>query len=109
MEILRLLEQYHSIYSYQILEYKTWSVGAYLKLKILFRDNSVLFVKEFVNETERNYSYHWQNKRGQLIQRWDNAPHHKKVKTFPHHIHRNNKISESTEISLRDVLKTIDF
>ena len=26
-------------------------------------------------------------KNGQLIIRWDNAPHHKQIQTYPHHKH----------------------
>src|SRR5215813_1608112 len=30
---------------------------------------------------------HWQQGDGRLRRRWDNAPHHKEVPTFPHHVH----------------------
>lgn len=33
------------------------------------------------------YSFHWQNAKGQLLKRWDNAAHHPDVTTYPHHIH----------------------
>lgn len=33
------------------------------------------------------YSFHWQNSDGKLCKRWDNAAHHSKVSTYPHHIH----------------------
>ncbi|NJN84829.1 MAG: hypothetical protein HC802_22765 [Caldilineaceae bacterium] len=33
------------------------------------------------------YSFHWQDPEGLLIARWDNAPHHPELSTFPHHIH----------------------
>lgn len=33
------------------------------------------------------YSFHWQRNDGTLICRWDNAPHHRDVTTFPHHLH----------------------
>lgn len=33
------------------------------------------------------YRHHWQDDNGQLIKRWDNAPHHPEVDTFPHHLH----------------------
>lgn len=33
------------------------------------------------------YSFHWQHPDGHLICRWDNAPHHPELSTFPHHIH----------------------
>lgn len=33
------------------------------------------------------YSFHWQDESGRLLKRWDNAPHHPEVSTFPHHLH----------------------
>jgi Family of unknown function (DUF6516) len=108
VEILKLLEQYLSITQFEVEQYKSWELGFYVRLKITFKDNSVLFVKEYTSETERNYSYHWQSKEGDLIIRWDNAPHYKKIKTFPHHRHVGSKVFESYEITLKDILVFID-
>lgn len=33
------------------------------------------------------YSFHWCHADGTLIYRWDNAPHHRYLETFPHHLH----------------------
>ena len=33
------------------------------------------------------YNYHWADATNQLIQRWDNTPHHPEVSGFPHHAH----------------------
>jgi len=33
------------------------------------------------------YSFHWQRKDGTPICRRDNAPHHRDLVTFPHHLH----------------------
>ena len=33
------------------------------------------------------YRFHWQNESGKLIKRWDNAPHHLEIVTFPDHLH----------------------
>jgi len=33
------------------------------------------------------YRHHWQDSTGRMIKRWDNAPHHPTVDTFPHHLH----------------------
>lgn len=40
------------------------------------------------------YSYHWEDDRGQLRCRWDNAPHWPDIPTHPHHKHikSGNKI-----------------
>jgi hypothetical protein len=53
----------------------------------------------FVEMTERvlevhgtlevtKYRHHWQDGNGVLIKRWDNAPHHPAIETFPHHLHQ---------------------
>jgi hypothetical protein len=38
---------------------------------------------------------------------WDNAPHHKHLKTFPNHMLKNDLIEESDIISIKEVLKYI--
>jgi hypothetical protein len=39
--------------------------------------------------------------------RWDNAPHHYHLLTFPHHKHTAKGIVESLEISLPEVIEEI--
>ena len=34
------------------------------------------------------YAFHCQDRDGQCVARFDNAPHHRNVATFPHHLHR---------------------
>ena len=41
------------------------------------------------------------------IFRYDNAPHHRNIATFPHHKHSGEDILESTEPTLFDVLLEI--
>jgi hypothetical protein len=43
--------------------------------------------REYFSKTGRKYSFHWQKKSGEMISRWDNAPHHTHISTFPHHRH----------------------
>ena len=33
------------------------------------------------------YRIHWQSADGRLKRRWNNAPHHRGIPTFPHHVH----------------------
>ena len=42
-----------------------------------------------------------------MIFRYDNVPHHKEIKTFPHHKHLQDKVVESQEINLYDILLEI--
>ncbi|MCE7734208.1 MAG: hypothetical protein GPJ54_04960, partial [Candidatus Heimdallarchaeota archaeon] len=41
------------------------------------------------------------------ILRWDNAPHHPKIVTFPHHKHAPDP-QASDEIQLKEVLRYIE-
>jgi len=106
---LELLEKSPVIKSYEILDYKEGGSFYFLKIKAVLVDGSVLHIREFVSEDEYNYSFQWQ-KDGNLITRWDNAPHHKDIETFPHHKHVGSKdnVQPSGEISLEDVLGVIE-
>ncbi len=87
------------------------SVSGFLDCKVLLIDGSELFVTEyfavFDDKIQRDkYSYHLQ-KNGELIIRWDNAPHHKELFTFPFHVHRKDGVHESKEMMVEDVLEEI--
>jgi hypothetical protein len=43
-----------------------------------------------------------------MIIRWDNAPHHKTLNTYPHHIHLNDEIIDSYEITFEDIFGRIE-
>jgi len=107
MTILESLKNSKIVLDFSILEFKNFSDGFYIKVKVIFVDNSELFLKEYNDKTKRNYSYHWQNNNGELLVRWDNAPHHRNIKTFPHHKHVKEEIDESYEVTLEDILKRI--
>jgi hypothetical protein len=44
-----------------------------------------------------------------MIFRYDNAPHHRNIATFPHHKHVGNNVSPSREPSLSTVLEEVAF
>ena len=108
METLRLLDEIAWIESYDVQDYRQWREGFYYRLKIQITDHSILFVREYVDETERIYAFHWQDENNELILRWDNAPHHQQIATFPHHKHTPEGVFENVEISLPDVLAEIE-
>lgn len=81
-----------------------------VKAKILFTDGSNLRILESViNGKLVAYSYYWLDESNQLIVGWDNAPHHKDIKTYPHHKHigKQTSVAISNEHSLKDVLRFI--
>jgi len=105
---LEILENSQIVINYNILDFKYGkNYYYYLKIKAILINNSELFIRLFVSDTEYIYSFHWKNDKNTYI-RWDNAPHYKNVTTYPHHKHINDQVTESYEICLEDVLKYIE-
>jgi hypothetical protein len=75
VEILRLLDASPVVQDYEVLDFKTFGDGWYYKVEVEFEDDSVLHAREYVDEEDRTYSYHWQDESDRLRIRWDNAPH----------------------------------
>ena len=75
---------------------------------IIFKDGSVLHFKEVILGGERHYRYHYMNDEDILICRWDTAPHHREVSSFPFHIHFPHGVEESKEIDLIFALNKIE-
>ena len=64
-------------------------------------------VKNTDIEPKIKYRYHYMDENNKMIFRYDNAPHHSEVQTFPHHKHELDEISSSKEPNLYDVLLEI--
>lgn len=83
------------------------------RFKVIFKDDSIVEITERLIESSNKikrtkYSYHYQDKNGKLLKRWDNAPHHPEIKSYPHHLHiSKSKVIESNEISAFDMLKEL--
>lgn len=107
LRTLKLLRSCKIIKDYEIIDFKKGRDFYFLKAKATLNDNSGLYIREFVSEHEYLYSYHWQNENRSIILRWDNAPHHKHIRTFPHHKH-TPEIEDSEELTLEEVLKVIE-
>ena len=104
----RTLESLHNevIRSYEILDFKSGESFYFLKVKATLIDGSQLHIKEYTSFDSYFYSYHRQDPNGSLRTRWDNAPHHRELCTFPNHKPSPN-LEESMETSLEEVLKEI--
>jgi len=81
--------------------------------KIKFRDGSLLHFLEFVSVKDEinkfKYSYHFQTEDRRLIFRYDVAPHHKDISSFPHHKHLGpGKVTAATAPNLKEVLQEIE-
>ena len=108
LRTLELLQNSIAVKRFEILDFKSGKKFYYLKIRADIKNNAELFRREYMSAREGKYSYHWQEKDGKLITRWDNAPH-QKIKTFPHHKHLSDgTVVESYEITLEKVLKSIE-
>jgi hypothetical protein len=107
MAIFKLLDSFSFVKNFKILDFKVFDSGVYYKIVIFLKNGTTLHARKYCNRQERNYSFHWQDQKGNLILRWDNSPHHEQLLTFPHHKHCKNYVEESMEITLEDVLLAI--
>lgn len=106
-DILNLLSESDIIKEHEILNLLQDEEFYYLRIKSSIIDESILHIKIYLSNTEYNYAFHWQKEDGELIIRWDNAPHHQELSTYPHHKHISHEVKESYTITLSDVLKEI--
>jgi hypothetical protein len=84
--------------------------GETLRVILYLKDGTNLRVGEqWDGVVLKRYSYYWLTSANELKIGWDNAPHHTRVKTFPHHKHigQQKNIEPSMETCLEDILKVI--
>jgi len=84
----------------------------YLKGRLIIIDSSILEIALFVTEFRKTlsidkYRLHYMNSAGQVLFRYDNAPHHPDIDTHPHHKHTSAKIGASNVPSMQDILNEI--
>ncbi len=85
-----------------------------IKGLLRFSDHSQLIFSEAVRwqnqqPLKERYVYHYQNAQSELIFRYDNAPHHPMIATFPHHKHVGMKVEPASAPDLSEVLKEIEL
>lgn len=109
---LQLLESIHNaphVISSNLHFEEIDSSECYIRGVITLIGNYELHIAEYV-ETEPTllrpkYRYHLQSPKGDLISRWDNAPHHPTVATFPNHLHNwADSIFPSSPMDVASVL-----
>ncbi len=105
--MLRALNKFPEIIlSYKVTKFEQFGAFFKLRAEVELIDRSKLFIRETVlDETNRKYAYHWQDRDGKLIIRWDNAPDWE-VGTFPHHKHmgKEDRVEPSYERTLEQVM-----
>jgi hypothetical protein len=81
----------------------------FLRARAEVIDGSVLYVREAFFPNHSKYSYHWQTQTGELLLRWDNAPHHPEVPTHPDHKHEGGHIGPSARPSIEEILQELEI
>lgn len=108
-QILQYLKTSKVVISFEILDSRKNLGGIksdYIRIKAALIDGSELHIKEYRTREQRSYSYHWQVGLN-MIMRWDNAPHHVNIPTYPHHVH-TPKVEPSNNIELQSVLVLLE-
>jgi hypothetical protein len=108
LEIIKYLEESPIVKNFILRDFKSFSDGFYINISVNLVDNSLLYISEYIDKSERNYSYHWQDSDSNLIIRFDNAPYHRSVTTFPHHKHIKNEIFENNLITFSEIMNYIE-
>lgn len=86
----------------------------YIKGKLYLYSGFTLHVAEYVAIQAgvpqiSKYRYHLQDRDDNFIARWDNAPHHQEIPTYPFHKHcQNGEIISSLEMDIPRVLIELD-
>ncbi len=81
-----------------------------LRVILYLKDGSNLRVTEqWDGKMLKRYSYYWLTPGNELKVGWDNAPHHAKMESFPHHKHvgRQDNLQPSTETRLEEVMRVV--
>jgi hypothetical protein len=87
-------------------------LSLYLKGNLRFIDSTVLEIALFGNNAARGvivdkYRFQYMTTDGQMIFRYDNAPHYPDISTFPHHKHTSGKIIPASMPAITDLLNEI--
>jgi len=59
---LSFIEKSKIVKSYEIQDFKQGKDFFYIKIKLIFTDESECYIREFTSETGYLYSYYWQGK-----------------------------------------------
>ena len=91
-------------------EKKSSNVGL-LVGKAVLTDFSQLHFMEYIELDKKQpvvtYRYHYQSPNKELIFRYDNSPHYRNLKTFPHHKHLKDAVMNSRQKSLSEIIDEI--
>lgn len=81
--------------------------------RLKFYDGSLLDFDEVVllqseQLVKLRYAYHYQSASGDIIFRYDNAPHYPNIITYPHHKHVGSNVEPTQVPDLSEILNEIE-
>lgn len=76
----------------------------FIKGQITFADGSRLEFAEQLPTERKKFRFHFMDAQKNLIVRWDSAPHHKSLSTYPFHKHTTDGVEEHPAITLLEAL-----
>ena len=120
-ELDELISTSPKVIDVEIIRRSVWDTElekiALYRYRLKMSDRSLLELTERLVEekgvlSKKKYRHHWQSHDGQVIKRWDNAPHHPEIDTFPHHLHDGSESNvirhgEITGNALKTVISLI--
>lgn len=107
-QIIAALRRSPLVKDVEILAFVEEKSVQFLRVRAEIRDGSVLYVRELLLADHSKYSYHWQAQTGELLLRWDNAPHHPTLPTYPDHKHEGERLEPSARASIEAVLAELE-
>lgn len=81
--------------------------------RLKFHDGSLLDFGEVIHFRDSRivklrYAYHYQNPTGEMVFRYDDAPHYPQLSTHPHHKHVGLVVEPAQAPDLSEVLREIE-
>lgn len=100
---------------FQIVKRRETESDGYLRVRAILICEGLLEISIYYQMAENavslvGYRFHWQDREGKIIKRWDNARHHPELTTFPFHIHvgSDSNVNDSANIDLSEVLQVVE-
>lgn len=114
-ELERLFLLSAVVRTFQVREREDRLHEGFIRVRAVLSNEDILEAFEFAVDSPLGilthaYRIHWQSTDGQLKRRWDNAPHHPDIPTFPHHVHGgpDDHVASSEPMNLAKVLAVVE-
>lgn len=103
------LEQHTLITAVSHLTHRLDGSVEQFKAEVQLIDGSRLYINDvYIDKELRKYAYYRLTPGGEILQGWDNAPHHPEIASYPHHLHQQGFVQSSPVQSLDAVLALLE-